>query len=300
MNRLRLTPIFVFLACIGSIFLLPITGCEALSNWNTVHHSEKRDKIFSFRRDAYIKPFLEIGLDTQGYIPIHKIYNVPPSLATAQGEVIASSTVEPAPMVDLRFVKGGFENRITDHLRLDVYADVAFLWGYILNGGIESNTGSAPPNDVHAKSGGTSPGYTAGYAPAIIPGVNAELLYFFGEKDNYHIMLGGRYREFNLRILQGGWYWQEGAGMLDDGKSFEMDTRATIADIYEKSVYIGIGISNTESSDKKNENGIIHIVTLKLGLIFNDIDVDNKWKDTINLSYDFPTVFAGLDVGVRF
>lgn len=285
---------------LGFIFFLSAAGCETFDSINNVHSSERRDKIISFHRDAYIRPLLAVGLDTQGYVAVDEVKNVPLSLATAQGEVIVSRDVGPAPMIDLRFAKAGIETRITDQFGLNLYADTAFLWGSILSGSIESNDHTAPPNDVHSESGASSPGYTAGYSPSIIPGFNAELFYFLKEKGPTYLMLGGRYREFDLNVVQGGWYWGEGSG-AGDGKEFDIHHRTAVADIFEKSVYIGIGaLKPCETESKSDPSGIMVNVMLKIGLAFNDIDVKDKWKDTLRIDRDYPAVFGGLDFSFNF
>lgn len=253
-------------------------------------------KIIGLDRNSYIRPLLGLSLDTQGYIPVKEIKNVPDELRREERyrdwDNNKDNSVKPPAMIDFRFAKGGLETRFTDNLRLDLYVDVGFALSSQMSD--EMNGQSKEPAGAFPEKSSTmfGPYYTALYSPVIIPGYVAELFYQFGqykelgEAGKYHVMLGARYREFDLMIERGFWRG-EWPDHLDRSNA---ESTIKIADIYERSVYIGIGVG----CDSR------FLLTLKVGLNFNGIDVPERWEKTINVDRDNPSVFGGLDIGLRF
>lgn len=252
-------------------------------------------KIIGLDRNSYIRPLLGISLDTQGYVPINKVKNVPNELRIQEKYNYwdnKHNSVEPPAMIDFRFVKGGIETRIIDNLRFDLYADVGFALGSVMSG--EMNGQSQEPESAFPAASYTmfGPYYTALYSPIIIPGYTAELYYqfgenkSFGEEGKFHVMLGARYREFDLMIERGFWRG-EWPDHLDRGNA---ESTVKIADICERGVYIGIGAGRDSR----------YIFTLKVGVNFNEVDVPHRWRNTLTIDRDNPSVFGGLDLGYRF
>lgn len=193
-------------------------------------------------------------------------------------------------MIDLRFAKGGLETRITDKIRLDIYADSAFTFGY-LNSNIN---GDYISQGVH--TGERSPAFTSGYSPAIIPEYAAELIYNLGEDNIHHVMIGARYREYDLRILRGSWYEQASG----DDRDFKAYSKEVIANIFENSVYLGYGfggIIKDIGNEEKKADGLFQL-TLRVGVTFNNIR--NRWKNSLEIDSDNPAVFVGIDIGIRY
>ncbi|KKQ55038.1 MAG: hypothetical protein US74_C0044G0011 [Parcubacteria group bacterium GW2011_GWA2_38_13] len=237
--------------------------------------SEKRtNDIFGIPYDYPIRPSLALMLDWNFNAPVDKVTNIPSRLRTVSYldsddhfYTFHKDTMDPGLMVDVNFVKGGVEFLPLKNFRIDVYATVGLALGYL-----------GMMNDLEWM-GTTGPYYCLSYSPIIIPAYAVDLKYKIA-KDT-ELLVGVRYRDYQLRVE----YGQHTYGTPS------ADGYTTIADIYEKVIYLGVSQALVEN---------LLYFNIRLGASINDVSERSPYGNFLDVKENNPSVFGSLGLEIKF
>lgn len=216
-------------------------------------------------------PYIKLYGDMKVSQPVKKVSNVPASFRNVpihhddydwgQGAPIPDSSAKVVPLIDYSFLKGGLETKIGD-AAIDIYGDLAFNISHFIP--ISHNSWLGEVNERNYQGGGLGTEHrgigtaltywTANYTPILIPGVKCDLS--FPVAENVEMIIGGGIRDYKLQAERG---W-------DRYNSLEKKDCLGIADITEKSIYLGFKFSN------KNEFSTV----FKVGQNYYDYDIREK------------------------
>lgn len=217
------------------------------------------------------RPFAKFYGDIKVSKPVKEISNVPADFRNVpihhddsdwgQGDSIPDDSAKVVPLIDYSFLKGGLETKIGD-ATLEIYGDLAFNLSYFIPISHDSWLGEVNERNYQGgglgterRGTGTALTYwTANYANVLIPGIKCDLIFPINKESD--LILGGGIREYELQA-ESGW---------DRYNSLDKKGHLRIADITEKSIYIGFRIHNKENM----------ATILKIGRNSYDFDVEKK------------------------
>jgi hypothetical protein len=237
-----------------------------------------------------VRPFAKTYGDLKVSKPAREVSNVPENFRNVpihhddsdwgQGAAIPDDSAKVVPLIDYSFLKGGLETKIGD-ATLDVYGDLAVNLSYFIPISHDSWLGEVNERNYQGRGLGTERRgvgtaltyWTANYGPILIPGIKCDLALPINE--DYEIIIGGGIRNYKLQTERG---W-------DRYNSLDKRDTLKIADIKEKSIYLGIRGSNNQ------KEGITP--TFKIGYNFYDFDMKEKGTIVDKKDKSFFVSFGG-------
>lgn len=275
-------------AVVGAAIALN-AGCA-----NYLPRIQDPDKFIYINDNFKVRPFGKLCLDLQVSQPVKKIENVPEKMRyvpihhdddwvpESDNGVIADDSTKLLPLFTLDFLKLGLESKINDSIDVDVYGDLGLNVSYFMPFSHDFAFGTINERNYMGAPGTDERGYgtaltywTANYGPVLIPGINVDLS--FPVRENYNFLIGGGFRSYDLKVETG---WDR-YNDLDKHKDYK------IADIEEKSVYIGI-----KTEEKDRWSGIV-----KFGVNFNDY---KKKNEEVKIHGNDTSFFVTLGAEYRF
>jgi hypothetical protein len=235
-----------------------------------------------------LRLFAEFSFDLQFSTPPVKeiknlsesIRNVPPhhkdTWYAKPGPIMGTSADAPW-LMEIRFLKLGLENNLSDSIVWKNYMDLSFNYGYYLRVGADINRRNYTNHpDTETRGYGAAltfwcPGYEQ-----LIPGFRSEL-HFQSEKDE-DWFLGAGYRQYDLRIITG----------YDRYDKLDYRDFIEIGKIKEISLYLG----GREEPDNHS------FVEGRIGVNLNSYDENSKKEadvDMQNISF-----FVAFNFGWKF
>lgn len=216
------------------------------------------------------RPFAKLYGDLKVSQPVKEVSNVPESfrhvpihhddwwIPESNNGPIKDDSAKLPPLIEYSFLKGGLETKINE-IGLDLYADLSLNMSYFLPtshdpwfGEVNERNYMGAPGTERRGVGTALTYWTANYGPILIPGIKCDLIFPLNE--DYELIIGGGISNYNLKAERG----------RDRYNKLEKKDDLKIADINEKSIYIGI----RGSKDKSNEGGVCPI--FKAGYNFYD------------------------------
>jgi len=251
--------------------MLFVLGCSASETRDSTDGGGSQPSVLSgedrpllgFSKEAVIKPFVAVTIDWQFSKPIDTVRYVPEDLRTVGDTTVREDSVKAPIVMEWRFVKLGMESWINDDWRLSLYGDASLNMMYLFDMSINADEG------VY---------YAVNYSPVVVPGVKADLDYFF--YDRIFARLGGGVRWYDAVI-------ERGTASYGDSRNFGGRHYESIAGLTEYSSYLGIGYRYKDLSE----------IGLRFGLEFIDSDLKNQDIRTERMS---PVPFGGFTVEFRW
>jgi len=240
----------------------------------------------TFKTRPYVKTYGDLKVSK----PVKEISNVPESFRDVpihsddwgSGGVIEDDSAKLVPLIDYKFLKGGLETKIGE-VGLDLYANLSFNISYFMplshegwGGEVNERNYMGAPGTEERGIGTALTYWTANYAPVLIPGFNADLSFPIAE--NVSMIIGGGIRDYELQAERG----QDRYNALDKKNCLK------IADIEEKSIYIGFRMSDEKDGFSP---------TFKMGYNFYDFDVEEK---SVVIDKKDKSFFVSLGAEVMF
>jgi hypothetical protein len=237
---------------LGMVFAVN-AGCVA-------HYKEEPREYLRINNSLDTRIFAELNPVLNFSRPIKEVRNVPESLRyypihpddvhkvpESNNGVIEDDSAKPSAFFAFEFFKLGLETRINQWMRVETYVDLAWTPGptpkeddnfsFSFDSG-EMNErnylGLKPGSDKRGRDTALTY-WTTRFKPDIIPGFKVDLIFPFGaltyggNTRKNELVVGAGIRKYALKF-EGGW---------DRHDNLERMTRFTLADIEEKSVYIG-------------------------------------------------------------
>lgn len=246
-----------------------------------------KGSLFGLLPDSPVRPLLSPGFEFRITNPVDVVRNVPEGLRYVPvhrddsrtleplNGPIPDSSIRPALLWEIRFIKLGIEANPAEFLTLSAFGDCSFNLSYfhIAFRELNERNYTDAPGTHHRGVGAALTCYGSNYRPMFIPGVGAEVRFNLAEMEESTteiegiekshtpeyicLLLGASYREYQLRILDG---WDRHSG-------WEQHRSHTIADISETSLYGGFAVTDMT---RRLQTGI------RVGVCLNEID--NRYK----------------------
>lgn len=229
-------------------------GCVA-------HYEEEPREYLRINKSLETRVFAELNPVLNFSRPIKEVRNVPESLRyipihhddvhkvpESNNGVIEDDSAKPSAFFAFEFFKLGLETRINQWMRVETYVDLAWTPGPTPKDDNDAFSFSFDSGEINERNYlGRNPGsddrgrhtaltyWTTRFKPDIIPGFKVDLVFPFGEETyggntrKNELVVGAGIRKYALKF-ESGW---------DRHDDLDRMTRFTLADIEEKSFYVG-------------------------------------------------------------
>lgn len=224
------------------------------------------EKTISLGEEKQIRPFLELCLDTQfSFPPVKKVSNVPnyirdvpihPDDPWGEPGAIAKDKADAPWLVEIRFLKLGFESELKESVVWRNYLDLSWNIGHwiMLGADVQKRNYTNAPGTEQRGYGAALTFWSPGYEK-FIPGFRSEVHFKSKNGGTEEWFMGVGLRKYDVQIITGYDRWDR----------LDHRDHIGIGELLEASVYTGW---------KWSDNG-----DFRVGVNFNTYDERSKYRD---------------------